>query len=67
MSRYIAYLSWTSFFALWWLMLLGVLEPNLATIPSLLLFGFIGSLASAADRESAKPPSGGNGRHARKK
>jgi len=64
MSKYIATLAWTSFFALWWLMLLGALEPNLATIPSLLLFAFIGACASTP--RTTKPPTGGNGRHARR-
>lgn len=66
MPKYIAYLSWTSFFVLWWLLLLGVVETSAVTLCHLFLFWTLACLASAAVRESAKPPTGGNGRHARR-
>lgn len=66
MNKYIAYLSWTSFFVLWWLLILGVVEPGTA-LANILLFGMLGALAGLPSTpRTSKPPSGGNGRHARR-
>lgn len=60
-SRTLAAAFWANFFALYWLLILGVVKVELRTSAALLLFFIVAAVLSAMHLDTPKQK-GGNGR-----